>query len=197
MSDAAAPPVVTYRALFKTFFWIGLFSFGGGLMPWIQREVVTVRGWMRNEDFVAGFAMAQVLPGVNSTNMAVYVGQRMRGVPGAAVAVVAMLTGPFLYMLAASLTYKAVLGAPAIHAAMAGAAAGAIGMILRMGVGVMASACRGAAPIAVMAGVFVAVGVLKWPLVPVVLVATPISILLAWLGRGGVKTPGAKGRQDA
>ncbi len=183
--EAPSNPQVSLSALFRTFFWIGLFSFGGGLMPWIQREVVTVRGWMRNDDFIAGFAMAQVLPGVNSTNMAVYVGQRLRGVPGATVAVVAMLTGPFLFMLAASLTYKVVLGAPAVHAAMAGAAAGAIGMILFMGVGVLRGACRGAASIMVMAAVFVAVGVLKWPLVPVVLVATPLSIGLAWLGRQG------------
>ena len=30
-----------------------------------------------------GVAMAQILPGVNSTNMAVFVGQRLRGAPGA------------------------------------------------------------------------------------------------------------------
>ena len=90
---------VTYRALYSVFFWIGLFSFGGGLMPWIQREIVTKRGWMRDEQFLPGVAMAQILPGVNSTNMAVYVGRHLLGVSGATVALIGMLTGPFAFMI--------------------------------------------------------------------------------------------------
>ena len=177
-------PRVGFAALYRVFFWIGLFSFGGGLLPWIQREIVTVRGWMRDEDFLPGVAMAQILPGVNSTNMAVFVGQRLRGAPGAAVALVGMLTGPFLVMLVAAVSYQQVLGVPAIHAAMAGAAAGALGMMLRMGVTAVRSAGRSFGPILVMVAVFVAVGVLRWSLIPVVLVAIPVSVAIAW-PRGG------------
>ncbi|MDF2115985.1 chromate transporter [Roseiarcaceae bacterium H3SJ34-1] len=129
VASPAAP--VSLFALWRVFFWIGLFSFGGGLMPWIHREVVTARGWMKNEQFLVGVALSQILPGVNSTNMAVYVGQRSRGLAGATVAVVAMLTGPFLVMLLAALSYRIVLGVPWLHAAMAGVAAAAIGMLLR------------------------------------------------------------------
>jgi chromate transporter len=171
---------VTYGALYNVFFWIGLFSFGGGLMPWIQREIVTKRGWMRDEDFLPGVAMAQILPGVNSTNMAVYVGRHLLGVSGAAVALVGMLTGPFLFMLGAAYTYKAILAVPALHAAMAGVAAAAIGMLLRMGVIAVKTSGRGLMSIVIMLSVFVAIGVMKWPLVPVVLVAVPLSVLVAW-----------------
>ena len=137
---------VTYRALYSVFFWIGLFSFGGGLMPWIQREIVIKRGWMRDEEFLPGVAMSQILPGVNSTNMAVYVGRHLLGVSGAAVALVGMLTGPFAAMLVAAYTYKAILAAPALHAAMAGIAAAAIGMLLRMGVLAVRTSSRGVLP---------------------------------------------------
>ena len=89
-------PRVGFGALYRVFFWIGLFSFGGGLLPWIQREIVTLRGWMKDEEFLPGVALAQILPGVNSTNLAVFVGQRLRGAPGSVVAVIGMLTGPFL-----------------------------------------------------------------------------------------------------
>lgn len=173
-------PHVAFFALYNVFFWIGLFSFGGGLLAWIQREVVVKRGWMRDEDFLPGVALAQVLPGVNSTNMAVYVGRHLRGVAGAAVALTGMLTGPFLVMLAAAASYKAILGVPALHAAMAGVAAGAIGMLLRMGVIAVKTSGRGLMSIVIMLSVFVAIGVMKWPLVPVVLVAVPLSVLVAW-----------------
>jgi chromate transporter len=171
---------VTHWALYSVFFWIGIFSFGGGLMPWIQREIVIKRGWMRDEDFLPGVAMAQILPGVNSTNMAVYVGRHLLGVSGATVALLGMLTGPFAMMLLAAYFYKAILAVPALHAAMAGVAAAAIGMLLRMGVLAVGTANRGVLPIFVMICVFIAIGVLKWPLVPVVLVAVPLSVLAAW-----------------
>lgn len=191
MSQAPADPIeresaadvrfpVTYWALYSVFFWIGIFSFGGGLLPWIQREIVIKRNWMRDEDFLPGFAMAQVLPGVNSTNMAVYVGRHLLGVSGASVALIGMLTGPFAVMLVAAYSYKAILAVPALHAAMAGVAAAAIGMLLRMGVIATGMAMKGVLPIFVMICVFIAIGILKWPLVPVVLVATPLSVLAAW-----------------
>jgi chromate transport protein ChrA len=53
----------------------GLFSFGGGLTAWLRREIVQVRGWMTDDLFFSGYSLAQILPGVNSTNMAVYIGQ--------------------------------------------------------------------------------------------------------------------------
>jgi chromate transporter len=179
-APAEAKIPITYTALYNVFFWIGLFSFGGGLMPWIQREIVIKRGWMRDEDFLPGVAMAQILPGVNSTNMAVYVGRHLLGVSGAAVAIIGMLTGPFLFMIGAAYTYKAILAVPALHAAMAGVAAAAIGMLLRMGVIAVGTSGRGVLPIVVMISVFLAIGVMKWPLVPVVLVAVPLSVLIAW-----------------
>lgn len=181
-SAAPAEPKipVTYTAVYSVFFWIGLFSFGGGLMPWIQREIVIKRGWMRDEDFLPGVAMAQILPGVNSTNMAVYVGRHLLGVSGAAAAIIGILTGPFVIMLVAAYSYKAILGVPALHAAMAGVAAAAIGMLLRMGVLAVGTTGKGVLPIVVMISVFLAIGVMKWPLVPVVLVAVPLSVLIAW-----------------
>jgi chromate transporter len=180
-SPVSAPDApVSLFALWRVFFWIGLFSFGGGLMPWIHREVVTARGWMKNEQFLVGLALSQILPGVNSTNMAVYVGQRSRGLVGATVAVVAMLTGPFLVMLLAAVTYRTILGVPWLHAAMAGVAAAAIGMLLRFGISSVQTICTGVVPVLVALATFLAIGILKWPLIPVVAVAVPVSVALAW-----------------
>jgi hypothetical protein len=86
---------VALWAIYKVFFSIGVMSFGGGLVPWMQREIVTLRGWMKDEDFLPGVALSQILPGVNSTNLAVFIGQKLRGLAGSAVALAGMLTGPF------------------------------------------------------------------------------------------------------
>ena len=176
----ANAPRVTLFAIYRVFFWIGLLSFGGGLMPWIQREVVTVRGWLTDEQFFPGMALAQVLPGVNSTNIAIYVGQHVRGAAGAAVALAAMLTGPFCMVMLAAVSYTYVLGVPAIQAAAAGVATAAIGLLLRTGVSAVQATGRKPAALAVMVATFVAIGLLHFSLIIVVAIVTPISILLAW-----------------
>ena len=84
MQKSAQP--VSLWSLYKMFLYVGLLSFGGGVTAWCHREVVLVRGWMTDDEFFSGYSLAQVLPGVNSTNMAVYVGQHVRGLIGSIVA---------------------------------------------------------------------------------------------------------------
>lgn len=71
--------------LFTTFFRIGLFTFGGGyaMIPLIQRDVVERNGWVGKEEFIDLLAVAQSAPGVFAVNMAVFIGNKMRGCSGA------------------------------------------------------------------------------------------------------------------
>ena len=188
MNDTSGDPphTVALTSIYNVFFWIGVFSFGGGLVPWMQREVVTVRGWMKNEDFVPGIALAQVLPGVNSTNLAVFIGQHLRGLPGVIAALGGMLTAPFIIMIGATAVYQQILGIKPLQVAMTGVAAAAIGMILRTGLSaVQISLMSGAVSILIMLATFVMIGVLKWPLLWVVAIMTPLSIAAAWPRKAG------------
>lgn len=171
---------VTLTTIYRTFFWIGLFSFGGGMTPWIRRQMVVVHGWLKDEDFMPGVALAQILPGVNSTNLAVYVGQHVRGISGAAVALAGMLTAPFLLMLIAAGSYKYLLSQPWLHAFMAGVAAAAIGMLLATGVASVRLATASISSTLLMIATFIAIGVLHLPLLWVVAIVTPISIAISW-----------------
>ena len=71
--------------LFTTFFRIGLFTFGGGyaMIPLIQRDVVERNGWIGKEEFIDLLAVAQSAPGVFAVNMAVFIGNKTRGLGGA------------------------------------------------------------------------------------------------------------------
>ena len=62
---------------------IGLTSFGGGLSGWLLREFVRDRAWITEEEFLNGLSLSQALPGVNVTNMAIWIGYRLLGTPGA------------------------------------------------------------------------------------------------------------------
>jgi len=177
---AAPVPAVPLFSLYRVFFVLGLLSFGGGVSAWMHREVVQVRGWMTDAEFISGFALAQILPGVNSANLAVYLGQHLRGPAGAAAALTGMLTGPFTVVILAAIAYHRLVGLPGFAAATAGVAAVAVGMLLRLGFTLAWRVPRRVAAYAAMLATFVAVGVLNWPLVPVVAAIAPLSIIAAW-----------------
>jgi chromate transporter len=175
-------------AIYGVFFRLGLVSFGGGMSAWLYREIVEARRWVTPDAFMAGYALGQILPGINATNVTVYIGQRLRGAPGAAVALTGLLSAPFAIVLATAAVYRRLLDIPGFEAAMAGVAAVAVGMLLRLGVALARRFPWNPVPVAVMVATFVAVGVLNWPLVAVVLALAPVSIAAAWL-RPAKETP--------
>jgi chromate transporter len=172
---------VSLWSLYRLFFVVGLFSFGGGLTVWFHREIVLVRGWMTDDEFFSGYSLSQVLPGVNSTNMAVYIGQHVRGAIGAAVGLAALLTGPFVVVIAVAIAYHRLIEIPGFAAGVAGVATAAVGMFFRLGIASAKDSWRHIPALRVLLATFVAVGVLHWPLIPVVLVLAPISVVLARL----------------
>lgn len=185
-------PPVSLLTLYRICFLVGLFSFGGGLTAWFHREVVQVRRWMSDDEFFSGYSLAQILPGVNSTNMAVYIGQHLHGAIGASVALAGLLTGPFVIVLLAAAVYGYLVDLPGFPAIMGGVAAAAVGMMIRLGMTSSRGMHRRPAAVLILIATFVAIGLLRWPLVPVLAVLAPLSVALAW-PRGQT----AKGSDDA
>jgi chromate transporter len=175
--EAAARP--SLGAVFGVFLRLGMASFGGGLPGWTHREVVQRRGWLDEERFMAGLSLGQVLPGPNSVNLALYIGQRLRGWPGAAAAFLGILGPPFLFILALAAAQARIADLPFVAAALGGAAAA--GLANSCAVGALAARrVRGAGLWGVAGATFAAVGLLRLPMIPVVLVLAPVGIGLAW-----------------
>lgn len=82
------------------FLMAGAFSFGGGLslVAFIQEHVVHHYRWLTTEEFLAGLALGQFTPGP-IIMVAAYVGYKLAGVLGAAVAFTAVFLPSFVLML--------------------------------------------------------------------------------------------------
>ena len=174
-------PSPSLGVIFRLFFRIGLFSFGGGLSGWVYREVVVLRNWLDEDEFMSGLAMSQILPGVNITNLSIYVGQKLRGWPGATVAFFGLLSGPFFAVIAIAAIYGALKTLPFADAAMDGIAAAAIGLLLIViGRGVRRATSRPEALIALFA-TFAGVGLLHWSLLLVAFIVGTLSVAAAWV----------------
>ena len=180
-----ANPAVAARVglsqLLATFVRLGTMTFGGGVQSWIHREVVQRLGWINDKSFLSGMTVAQILPGANPVNMALYVGLHLRGGVGAAVAVFGMLIPAFCTTLLLGALYRSYGHLAAVHFVLAGMAAAGVGATLTMGIKVARRLPRNLVTALIAVTVFVLVGVLRWPMIPVVVVMVPLSIALAFV----------------
>ncbi len=80
--------------LYRTFFRIGLFTFGGGyaMLPMLQREVVEKKQWASEEDMLDYYAIGQCTPGVIAVNTATFIGYKKGGVAGSIFATLGVIS---------------------------------------------------------------------------------------------------------
>lgn len=87
--------------LFLTFMKIGAFTFGGGwaMISIIEREIVDKHNWLRKDEFLDLLAVAQSLPGILAVNIAVAVGDKLRGMRGSMAAAIGTILPSFAIIL--------------------------------------------------------------------------------------------------
>jgi chromate transporter len=98
----------TLGGLFLSLLKIGLVGFGGGLavISQIRSLAVHQRHWITEQEFAAGFALAQSLPGTAAGNVATYVGLKVRGWRGAGVAISGFILPSMLMMIVLAILYR-------------------------------------------------------------------------------------------
>lgn len=130
MTETPSPPRATLWEIATVFGVISLTSFGGGQKAQIRRQLVQQKKWVTDRDFIEGLEVSQLMPGPNVLNLAVFMGQRVRGTPGAVTAFLAGSIPPFLIVLLVGAFYFSKYNTPVVHAALMGAAAAAVGLTL-------------------------------------------------------------------
>jgi chromate transporter len=185
---APAPSPAPHSALpqpglAEFFFSLALISATGfgGVLPFARRLFVEERRWMTVDEFNEVFSFCQFLPGPNIVNFAVVYGARLGGVFGAALGLIAILSPAMVIVIVLGALYDRYGDIAALQRILSGLAAAAAGLIVAVAAKMAVPLFRrgfGPAPL-VAIGIFVAVGVLRMPLLWVLLVATPLSIALA------------------
>ncbi len=87
--------------LFKTFFTIGIMTFGGGyaMLPMLEREIVDKHKWATMEDLTNYFAIGQCTPGVIAVNTATFIGYKMKKTIGGIVATLGVISPSVMIIL--------------------------------------------------------------------------------------------------
>jgi chromate transporter len=174
--------VVSKQELFFGFLKIGLLGFGG-IAPWARHVIVEEKRWVTDKEFAAILGIGQILPGPNTMNASVILGDRFQGVTGVLVCLLGQMAMPLVIVTGLALVYERFASVPEVRAALVGAAAGAAGLVLGTALKMIQKIRPSALAILMAIIVLVAIGVLEWPLVPVVFVVVPLSIAAASLER--------------
>ena len=95
-------------SLFSTFFKIGMFTLGGGyaMIPIIEAEVVDKHKWVTREEFLDLIAVAQSCPGVFAANISIFIGYKLKKVPGAVVTCLGTCLPSFLIILLIAMFFR-------------------------------------------------------------------------------------------
>jgi chromate transporter len=98
--------MTSLKSLFTKVFKLGATAYGGPAMIGQIKETAVHRyGWLKEEEFMQGLALCQLIPGATMVQVVTYIGYRMRGIWGALTAAVAFVLPAFIAILILSAIY--------------------------------------------------------------------------------------------
>ena len=164
------------------FTWTGVLSIGGGRAAFFYEALVVRRRWLRTDEFVQDYTLAQLLPGPNVSNLAIALGHRLAGFPGAGWALLAVIVPGLAVLLVLATLYFGRGLTPTVASLMHGMSAAVVGLLLVTTVRLMRPVLVDARAVVIAVGTFAAVGPLHLNTAVVLLVGAAVSV---WLHRPG------------
>ncbi|MCL4507518.1 MAG: chromate efflux transporter [Chloroflexi bacterium] len=149
-----------------SFFKIGTVAFGNGItiMPLVQADVVDTYHWLTPAQFADGIALGQITPGPVLITAA-FVGFKLGGIPGAALATFAMFAPSFAMTLIFTEVFTRLRSLRLIRGALAGVLASFVGLLTVMALQLGGIAISGPATLTLAAAALVAVRFFKLDIV--------------------------------
>jgi len=173
---------VSRTELFLGFLSLGLLGFGG-IAPWARHIIVERRRWLSEHDYASYIGIGQVVPGSNTINASVLIGQRFQGTLGAVIAVTGLMTMPLIVLVGLAVAYQQFATLPDVQTGLVGASAAAAGMVIGTALKMAWRLRPTPKTVTVGAAACIAACVLQLPLLLTVAVLVPVSLGLTFCGR--------------
>ena len=121
------------RQLALLFLKLGTTAFGGPAahIAMMEDEVVRRRGWLTREEFLDLLGATNLIPGPNSTELAIHIGHRRAGWPGLLVAGTAFIVPAMAIVMAFGWAYRRYGALPETHGLLYGVKPVVIAIVLQ------------------------------------------------------------------
>ena len=176
VDEIAATPA-SLGAIFKVFLTAGAISFGGGVVAYLREYAVRERKWLDDEGFLDALELSETLPGLNSVNMSVIIGDRLRGAAGAATAVAGLIIPGVVVVMTLGVLWNQQRHNADIRALLVGVAAAAVGLLTTVTVQLGHKQFVRLPDVFFILATFAAVSLLKFSLVEVLIILGTLAIL--------------------
>ena len=167
---------VALGQIFKVFLMAGAISFGGGVVAYLREYLVRASHWLSDEEFMSALEISETLPGLNSVNIAVIAGDDLRGVSGAAAAVVGLMLPGAVFVMVLGILWTESRHNPLVSHFLLGIASAAVGLLLVVSLQLGRRQLVKLPDLLIVVVTFVAVSILKIPLAYVLIVIGTVSI---------------------
>lgn len=164
----------------RVFTLTGILSIGGGRTAFFYEALVTRRRWMRADEFLQDFTLAQLLPGATFANIAITLGHRLAGVAGAVGGLAAVIVPGGGVLLVLAMLYLTRGLTPDVTALMRGMSACVVGLVAVTTLRMAGARLLDVRTLVLAAATFTAVGPLKLNTPLVIAVMAAIGL---WLNR--------------
>lgn len=163
--------------LFLAFLKIGVCGFGG-VASWAYRVIVEERAWLNEEEYAEMLGVASILPGANTVNLAVLLGDRSFGFFGSVIALSGLLLMPITILFGIASLYERFSVEADVKHAVAGAAAATAGLVIGTGLKMMRNLKPDLLALVSGGAIFVTVGLLQTPMTTSLLIAAAATLIL-------------------
>lgn len=171
-------PQISLYQIFWQFFVVGAISFGGGIVAYLKELLVTRYRWVNNDEFVVMLSISQTMPGLNSVNIAILMGDRLRGALGAWVATLGLLLPGAVIVLSIGLLYGLDREHPMANHVLGGVAAAAAALLATVTWNLGERTFKKRKSLALLVLTFVLMSIVKWPLYLVLAIVLPLSLYI-------------------
>jgi chromate transporter len=124
-------PAYSLPDITKYFLKLGTWGFGGpvALVGYMQRDLVEQKGWLTEEEYKEGLALAQLAPGPLAAQLGIYIGFVHYGLIGATLTGLAFVLPSFIMVVLLGMAYQLYGGLAWMQAVFYGVGAAVIGII--------------------------------------------------------------------
>jgi len=131
MAEQLNKPAYSLLDLTKYYLKLGTWGFGGpvALVGYMHRELVENRGWLTEEEYKEGLALAQLAPGPLAAQLGIYIGFVHYRFIGATLIGLAFILPSFLMVVLLGMAYRLYGGLAWMQAVFYGVGAAVIGII--------------------------------------------------------------------
>jgi chromate transporter len=168
--------------LFRGFATIGLLGFGG-IAPIARHVIVEQYQWLSEKEYATVLGMGQVLPGANTINAAVMIGDQFQGLKGSIAAVAGLMVMPLLIVIILASIYNQFADHPLVSLTLNGAGAAAAGMVIGTGLKMAWRIHPGWTGWLTVALAVAGIALWGMPMLYVVALLVPLALLLTAYGR--------------